>query len=210
MLQQIISALKIRPNAGSWVLWAVWRLVMYISTSMPHTRSWGSYQCGHEHGRERPLIDGASTFNNIRLDQWQREERNQGLFIGQGVGIKAGEHCRSSAASCAGGFSEVRTRKGKWKCIWKVEFKMEKGGSNRRANRSYLQPCRRDYEACAWWTWMFALRFRWKVGVAVAVYFLPWADLLSWLRRIVSRLGCWIMGFWKEFLKFLDSGVRGG
>jgi hypothetical protein len=40
------------------------------------------------------------------------------------------------------------------------------------------------------------------VGVAAAVYFIPWGDLISWIGSLISRLSSWIMRLWEGFLSW--------
>jgi len=43
------------------------------------------------------------------------------------------------------------------------------------------------------------------VGVAAAVYFIPWGDLISWIRGLVSSLSSWFVSLWGEFLSWLSK-----
>ncbi|KAH8756796.1 hypothetical protein F5882DRAFT_523844 [Hyaloscypha sp. PMI_1271] len=36
------------------------------------------------------------------------------------------------------------------------------------------------------------------VGVAAAVYFIPWGDLISWIGSLISRISSWIVRLWED------------
>lgn len=40
------------------------------------------------------------------------------------------------------------------------------------------------------------------VGVAAAVYFIPWGDLISWIGSLISRVSSWIVRLWEGFLSW--------
>lgn len=69
------------------------RKVDEIALHVPsHIRTLNIYRCPHyDEGRGKLLVNGASTFKSIRLDEWQSRPHRHGIFLGRGVGIKVGE-----------------------------------------------------------------------------------------------------------------------
>lgn len=43
------------------------------------------------------------------------------------------------------------------------------------------------------------------VGVAAAVYFIPWDDFVSWVESLFSRLCRWIVGVWEAFQTWFNQ-----
>lgn len=46
------------------------------------------------------------------------------------------------------------------------------------------------------------------VGVAAAVYFIPWDDLISWIGSLISRLSSWIARLWEGFLSWWNQWLE--
>jgi hypothetical protein len=44
------------------------------------------------------------------------------------------------------------------------------------------------------------------VGVAAAVYFIPWDDVISWIGILFSRFCSWIMRLWEDFQTWWHQG----
>lgn len=195
------------------------------------------------------LINSASSFSDIRVDQWQQKKRANKFILGSNVGIEVGNDWSFSTESFAANLSGLNTRQ-------KVE--------------EYLDQMEKADKKGAWWEeWKgsiaailalvaggtkFAIglnaaakgmmvHFQWGpatltivrasfnfqtvataagpavllgVGVAAAVYFIPWKNVFTWLEKnIFRRFGSCLQALWDQFqswvrrqMKFFDKTSR--
>jgi hypothetical protein len=196
----------------------------------------GKIHSKEPHGRVR--ITPGSTFAGIRISDWDEEERTRELYIGEGVGIPSSFNKLNSKTSSVNSLSPSEKERlyqtfqdmrntdmsGKWWREWRGKVAAIVGltvgagkamiGMHATATGVFIDM---KYG-------LFALKAGGiqtsavvtaagsacllGVGVAAAVYFIPWDDLFSWLGNLISSFFSWLWKVWQEFMEWVSDKIE--
>ena len=188
------------------------------------------------HGRTR--ITPGSTFAGIRISDWHEEERSRELYVREGIGIQSSFDKFNFKAGSVNSLSSSEKERmyqtfqdmrntdmsGKWWREWKGKIATLVGltvGAGKAAIGMHATATGVFIDMKYG---LFALKaggikasavvtaagsaFLLGVGVAAAVYFIPWDDFFSWLGNLISKFFSWLWKVWQDFMEWVSDKIE--
>jgi hypothetical protein len=193
-------------------------------------------RCGDSDANRQLLINGSSTFGEVRLDMWQAKRRKRSIYLGLGVQIKVELNGNSSWARSTNEFDAFQQEElrryvrsmghistnsawDEWKGpvavilglavgAGKFAFSMKVAAGGMYAKYKFGMLAVELGAAGAKGSVVATAAgpaILLGVGVAAAVYFIPWDSVFKWLEKVIAWLWEGMKAIWARFQSWVTS-----